>query len=73
MMFDYSKLNGRIAEKCGSRKEFAKRMGLSERSVCLKMKSKVGWKQEEMQKACGVLNIRSEEIPAYFFKTIVQY
>lgn len=73
MLFDYSKLNGRISEKCGSKKEFAKRMNLSERSMSLKMNCKVGWKQEEMHKACGILNIEAEEIPAYFFDIKVQY
>lgn len=72
MAFDYSKLNGRIAEMCGSQKNFAEKMGLSARSMSLKMNSKVGWKQEEIHRACGILDIIAEEIPAYFFKAKVQ-
>ena len=41
----YSKLIGRIAEKVGTQSEFAARIGLSERSVSLKLNGKVGWKQ----------------------------
>ena len=33
MAFDYSKLNGRIVEKCGSQGNFARQMELSERSI----------------------------------------
>lgn len=72
MSFDYSKLNGRIVEKCGSQKQFAGKMGLSTRSMSLKMNSKVGWKQEEIKKACEVLELKSEEIPIYFFTVRVQ-
>jgi len=36
MAFDYSKLNGRIVEKCGSQGNFARQMELSERSISIK-------------------------------------
>lgn len=72
MAFDYSKLDGRITEKCGTHKRFAEMMGLSARSMSLKMNSKVGWKQEEIHKACCILGIIAEEIPVYFFKAKVQ-
>ena len=72
MLFDYSALKGRIVEVCGNQQEFAERMSLSCRSVSLKMNCKVGWKQEEIKQACGVLGLTINEIPAYFFKIKVQ-
>ncbi len=72
MPYDYSKLDGLITEKCGTRANFAELVGLSERSVSLKMNGKVGWKQIEINKACLVLGIRSEDIPLYFFNLKVQ-
>ncbi len=33
MAYDYAKLNGRIIEKCGTRKAFAEKMGFSEATI----------------------------------------
>lgn len=68
MIYDYSKLSGRIREKLGSQKAFAEEIGLSERSLSLKMQSKTGWKQREMAAACEALDIPLHEIHEYFFK-----
>ena len=51
MAYDYSKLNGRIVEKCGTRANFAEMMGLSERTISLKLNNKISFKQPEIQKA----------------------
>lgn len=68
----YCKLIGRIAEKIGTQSEFAERIGLSERSVSLKLNGKVGWKQEEIVRACALLDIPAESLHDYFFANIVQ-
>lgn len=68
MAYDYSKLSGKIREVFVTNGKFAKAMGLSERTVSLKMTSKVGWKQEEMDKAMNLLGIPCEEVGTYFFK-----
>ena len=68
MPYDYSKLYGLIAEKCGTQSVFAQKIGLSERSVSLKLNGKIGWKQTEIARTCDVLGISAEEIPVYFFK-----
>lgn len=68
MPYDYSKLYGIIAEKCGTQAVFAQKMELSERSVSLKLNGKIGWKQAEIAKACAILDISAENIPSYFFK-----
>lgn len=67
MPYDYAKLLGRIVEKVGTQGKFADRMGLSERTISLKLNGKIGWKQNEIAKACEVLAIKDEDIPAYFF------
>lgn len=72
MAYDYSKLNGRIVEKCGTQAVFANRMGLSERTVSLKLNNKVAWKQPEMQKAAVILEFPETEIQTYFFTMKVQ-
>lgn len=68
MPYDYSKLYGIIAEKCGTQAVFAQKMELSERSISLKLNGKIGWKQAEIAKACAILDISAENIPSYFFK-----
>ena len=72
MAFDYRKLLGRITEKLGSQSEFARRMELSERTISLKLRGKVPFKQTEIIKASDVLEIDPSEISTYFFNVIVQ-
>ncbi len=67
MPYNYSKLLGRIVEKVGTQANFAEKLGLSERSMSLKLNGRVGWKQTEISKACEILEILPTEIPAYFF------
>jgi putative cro repressor len=68
MSNDYSKLLGRIAEKCGTQAEFADALKMSERSVSRKLNNVVAWKDSEILKAAEVLEIETENIPDYFFK-----
>ncbi len=72
MPYNYSKLLGRIVEKVGTQRNFSEKIGVSERSVSLKLNGKVGWKQDEIAKACKVLSIDDDDIPAYFFAMEVQ-
>ena len=72
MAYDYSKLSGRITEKCGTQAVFAERMGLSERSISLKINNKIPWKQNEMQQAASVLDFPETDIQLYFFTLKVQ-
>lgn len=73
MAYNYSKLNGRIVEICGTQAIFAEKMGLSERTISLKLNNKVPWKQTEITKACEILLIPEDEIQSYFFTLVVQY
>lgn len=67
MPYNYARLLGRITEKVGTQGKFAETIGLSERSVSLKLNGKVGWKQTEIERACEVLSIPCSEIGSYFF------
>lgn len=72
MAYDYSKLNGKIREVFGKCAAFAKAIGLSERSLSLKLNNKVGWKQQEIDQACTLLGIPACDIGIYFFSRKVQ-
>lgn len=67
MAFNYNKLKGRIVEICGTQSEFALRMGLSERTISLKLQGKISWKQKEIMKALDVLNLSASDVQEYFF------
>ena len=72
MAFDYSKLRGRIVEKYGSQISFAKAMGISERTLSLKMSGKRTWKQPEICLAINLLGLSEDDIKCYFFTLEVQ-
>ena len=72
MAFNYDKLKGRIVEICGTRGEFAKRMGLSEKTISLKLSGQIPWKQPEIVKAIETLELDSSDIQTYFFTLEVQ-
>ena len=66
-MFDYSKLLGKIKEKCGTQERFAILMNMSSVTLSKKLNGKSEWTQEEINKACDILEIDPIEIPVYFF------
>ena len=69
MSHDFSALNGRIVEKFGTQYKFASAMGLSERTISVKLNGLSPWKSDEILKAVKLLEIDIEEIPRYFFST----
>lgn len=69
---DYSKLVGAIKDHFGKQCIFAAAMGLSERSVSLKLNNLRGWTQKEMRRFCDLLGLSYTEIPNYFFVFKVQ-
>jgi hypothetical protein len=66
-VFNYSKLRGRIREKCNTEGRFADLMNLSTVSLSKKLNNKSEWTQTEILKACEVLQIESRKVPEYFF------
>lgn len=65
--FDYSKLKGRIVEKCGTRKAFAEKIGLAECTLVSKMKCDTYFSQAEIFKAAEILEISKGSLHEYFF------
>ena len=72
MTYDYSKLRGRVVEKCGTLTHFREKMGLSDRTVSAKFNGLSEWKQSEIVRACEILEIPATDINAYFFNIKVQ-
>lgn len=72
MVFDYSKLKGKIIEKYGNMYSFADAMGMSQRTLGLKMSGKIDWKSSEIMKAMKLLEVGSDEWYCYFFTLRVQ-
>ena len=67
MSFNYSKLAGRIKEKFKTQSAFASAMEMSERTLSQKLNNKIAMKQDEILKACELLEVPMEEMHLYFF------
>jgi transcriptional regulator with XRE-family HTH domain len=73
-VFDYSKLTGRVIEKFGSRKAFAKAYGISENAMSRKLRGKNGITINDIVRMSQpeFLDIEAKDFPAYFFTQKVQ-
>ena len=67
VLFDYSKLRGRIAEKCGSQKEYAKRLGITEAALSHKLTGSSYFSQPEIERSKAILGIEPGQVSVYFF------
>ena len=67
VVFDYSKLNGRIREKFGTQKKFAESMGISSTTMSKKLTNKIDFGQAEINRAVRILDIDPGDISLYFF------
>lgn len=67
MVYDYSKLKGKIKEVCGTNAVFAAKIHRSERTVSLKLNNLIPWTQKEMCMSAAVLGFSLSEIQSYFF------
>ena len=67
LVFDYSKLRGRIVEKCGQNRDFARGIGVSQTALSLKLNNKSYFSQAEIMRAIDVLGIEPGSVSAYFF------
>lgn len=67
MVFNYDKLRGRIKEKCGTQERFAQALGIGKVSLSQRLNNSLRFTQEEMHKACIVLEFEKEDISTYFF------
>ncbi len=71
IQYNYSKLKGRIKEVCGTQDALASRIGLGRVTLSQRLNNISNFSQDEIAKMTKELNIPNEEIPAYFFTTIV--
>ena len=67
IFFDYSRLLGRIKEKGHTQITLGEQIGISPSTLNLKLSNKRAFRQEEIVKICGVLDIPLADIPLYFF------
>lgn len=65
--FDYSKLLGRIKEKCGSQREFAHQLGISETAMVSKLKGDTYFTQGEIERSKAILCLEPGTVSKYFF------
>ena len=66
--YDYSKLCGKMVEKFKTQYRFAIALGISERSLSLRLNGKVSWRDVDITNAIKLLDLSVEDIPEYFFK-----
>ena len=67
MVFDYSKLRGRIVEKYGSNSEFAVALGLKRPQLSARLNHTTLFRAAEIKRAQELLEIDPAEIGQYFF------
>ena len=67
IVYDYSKLLGKLKEKNLTQDQLSAKIGISPASVNLKLCNKSPFKQDEILAICDVLDIAYADIPAYFF------
>ena len=69
MTFNYNRLIGRIIEKFGTRKAFAKACGFSEETISKKLSGKMSITTNDIVKwsSAELLDIDRQDIPDYFF------
>ena len=72
VIFNYSKLRGKIKEVFGTQDSFAEHLGIGRVSLSQRLNNILEFSQEEIYNSCDLLNISPEEISEYFFTIIVQ-
>lgn len=65
--YDYSKLRGRIKEKLGTEKEFARKIGRTQNYVSKVFRNSSYFYQKDIDTGAEVLGIPIGEIGVYFF------
>lgn len=71
VIFDYSKLRGRIYEVFGSQKNFEEAMNISHATLWAKLTNRTYFNQAEIQQATKLLGIEQGSVSAYFFAQIL--
>ncbi len=66
LRFNYSKLKGKIIEKYGTHRMFAKALGISHASLSYKLTGKRQFDSQEIYRSAELLEIPLNEIASYF-------
>lgn len=74
MIFNYSKLKGRIIEKYETRSEFAAAIGMTDATLSSRLNNVTPFKADEIKAMCApdILGIADKDIPEYFFTLKVE-
>lgn len=72
IVFDFSKLRGRIKEIYGTQTAFAVAMLMNEATLSNKLNNNVEFSPKEIVRACLLLCIKIDEVNKYFFTLKVQ-
>lgn len=72
MSFEYNKLRGRIREKFVTQENFANALEMAKTTLSFKLNNKVSWTQQEINKACKLLDIEDSDVTVFFFTEKVQ-
>ena len=72
IIFDFSKLRGRIKEIYGTQTSFATAMLMNEATLSNKLNNNVEFSPKEIIRACLFLNVKLKQIDEYFFTAKVQ-
>lgn len=67
IIYDYSKLLGKIREKGFTQVSLAKELGVSETTLNFSLVNKRAFKQDEILKLCDILEIPLQSLDDYFF------
>lgn len=67
MGWKYDKLRGRIKEICGTQDAFAEKLGIGRVSLSQRLNNQLEFSQDEIFRACDILNIDFSDLSAYFF------
>lgn len=67
IIFDYSKLLGKIKEKYDTQVNFVKDIDLSLSSLNQRLNNKIDFTTRDIKTICEKLDINKSEIPDYFF------
>ena len=68
ILFDSSKLRGRLKEKNETQSSLAKAIGITEAALCRKLNDGVNFKQGEILKIAEFLDIPLDNLSPYFFE-----
>lgn len=68
MIYNYSKLRGRICEKFRTNAAFSKALNVTEQCLSAKLLNKNGFSQDDIIKCLDLLAIPLEDLHLYFFQ-----